>query len=130
MGIQYGFDVLYPYYRRWVFGSGAKLGVYFNLPDGRTVLVNNGNLELFDEADETQIAFEGEVYLHASYKILPNVSLQAAYEIWYLYGGAFARDQVSYTVNPFTGTSMSADDDIFIQGTTAGVHRSRSGWSE
>jgi len=61
-----------------VVGSGAKLGLYGNIADGRTVLVNNGNLESFNEADETQISFESEVYLHVSYKILPRVTLRAA----------------------------------------------------
>ena len=120
-GAQYGFDLLYPYYRRWVFGMKTKLGGYMNLADGRATMINDNVLQFDNETEDPQLGFFGELGLHASYKLLPRVTLTGGYEFWYIYGAAFAWEQELYYVSPFTGTNLNTDGDAVYHGATAGV---------
>lgn len=120
-GAQYGFDLLYPYYRRWVFGVKTKLGAYVNFASGQSTLVNDNVLQFNNETDDPQFGFFGEIGLHASYRLLPRVTLTGGYEFWYLYGAAFALEQELYYLSPFTGTSLNTDGDAVYHGATAGV---------
>jgi hypothetical protein len=121
IGMQYGFDILYPYYRRWVFGAKAKLGLYGNIAEGNSSLINDGEVQFDNSSEEFQIGFNGEFGVHAAFKILPRVTATAGYEFWYLYGAALAWEQELYYLNPFSGSSLDTDEDVFYHGATAGV---------
>jgi hypothetical protein len=121
IGLQYGIDVRYPYYRRLIFDISGKFGGYANIANGQATLYNDSLLQFYNQSQDFQLSFECEIGFHVSYKILPRLTATAGWEFWYLYGAGFAWDQEMYYVNPFTGSSMKTDGDAVYHGGTAGL---------
>jgi hypothetical protein len=120
-GIQYGFDVIYPFRERLTLATKFKVGAYGNVADGQTTLINDGVVEIFNDSQDVQFTFLGEWGLYATYKILPRVTARGGYEFWYLYGVAEAVDQDLRFLASFSGGNLNTDSDSFYHGVTGGV---------
>jgi hypothetical protein len=123
IGAQGGFEMLYPIgtTNRLTISSKLKGGVYANIADSTTQLVNAGVVQLNSSADKTQIAATVEYGLMANLQLTPRVSIHAGYEVWYLVGVALAPEQNVSPMTRNTGRSMITDDDSWFHGGTVGV---------
>ncbi|MFV2067467.1 MAG: BBP7 family outer membrane beta-barrel protein [Pirellulales bacterium] len=120
-GLQYGFDLLYPFGDRWVFTSKGKIGGYVNLISGDLTLDNDGGYVQINDADEVELSLLGEWGTYLSCRISPNISARIGYEFWYVSGVALAYDQVQNVVTPASGRSIDSGGDLVYHGATGGI---------
>jgi hypothetical protein len=123
IGVQGGFEMLHPIgpTNLLTVSSKFKGGVYANLAESRTQLVNAGVLQLDNEADRTQLAASVEFGLLANLQLTPRLSVHGGYEVWYLTGVALAPEQNVSPITLDTGRGIIADEDAWFHGGTLGV---------
>ncbi len=76
-------------------------------------------MNAFDK--DTDIAGIIETGSSVRYRVLRNVVASAGYEFWYLLGVATVPRQAIYSITPATGNRVSAADEVFFHGATAGL---------
>ena len=120
VGIQYGLDMLFPL-GRWETNTWLKGGVFGNIVDTSVFLADAGAVQIANSDEDLDFSALGEFGMELSFRVLPNVTLQGGYEVWWLHGIAVAPEQLQGSLNPTTGQRIDADGDTWYHGGTAGV---------
>ncbi len=121
IGPQLGVDLYRPL-GRWSTGLWSKAGIYANFVEGNMSLVNDGVTQFANgDDDNVQFAVEAEIGAFVKLQLTPRMSLQAGYELWYLYGVATATSQTASPLTPASGTNIDSEDDIFYHGASLGA---------
>jgi hypothetical protein len=118
IGPQLGLD-LYKPIGRWTTEMRSKAGVFLNYIDFDYSLVNDGVSQFNVGSEKGQLGFEAEIGFYAQYQLLPRLSIQAGYELWYLYGVATATSQDRSRI--WANDGAYSKDDIFYHGGSIGV---------
>lgn len=105
----------------WTTKARAKGGVFMNAADANTLLTNAGAVELANSDDDIEFASLIEFGYFLRYRLTQNISIQAGYEFWWVYGLAVAPDQLQATVTPRTGLDVDGNGDTWYHGGTAGI---------
>ncbi len=105
----------------WTSMTRFKGGLFGNAMDGRTGLVNAGSVEINNAADNLRFASIIEFGYYLRHRLSERVSLQAGYEVWWLYGLAIANEQVPAILTPLTGARLDGNGDTWYHGGTVGV---------
>jgi hypothetical protein len=123
IGPQAGVELLHPIGPTNLLTVSGRLkgGVYANISDSTTQLVNAGVVQLNNNADRTQLAATVELGLLANLQITPRFSVHGGYEVWYLTGVALAPAQRVSPMTLDTGRGMISDQDTWFHGATLGV---------
>jgi hypothetical protein len=105
----------------WLTVSGRlKGGVYANIVDGTTQVVNAGQVEFDNQADNVQIAGIFELGFNAHLQLTRRLSAHAGYEIWYLPGVALAPAQNVSPMTLDTGNTIRSDREAWFHGVSVG----------
>jgi hypothetical protein len=123
IGPQVGVELLHPIGPTNLLTVSGRLkgGVYANMADSTTQLVNAGVVQLDNSADRTQLAATVDFGLLANLQLTPRLSLHGGYEVWYLTGVALAPEQNVSPMTLNTGRGMITDEDAWFHGATVGV---------
>ena len=71
--------------------------------------------------DEVHWAFVGQVDLTVTYRVAKGWEAIAGYNAMWLEGVALAPDQLDFTLNPRSGSTMHADGELFMHGGHVGL---------
>jgi hypothetical protein len=133
-GIQFGGDLMY-HDTAWKWGVRYKVAPLVDVVDRTEHVaslsdnqVSAPNFFVSSEDHKTHVAALTEVGLVGSYKIRPNLSVQAAYDVNWLFGAALAPKQGFQNTNPlFLGVQHPIDTSsvLFFQGLTLGLEWAR-----
>ena len=119
LGFQYGIEMLYPL-GRWEMNTWLKGGIYGNLVDLSAVLVDAGTVQFANSDDDLDFSTLAEFGIELSYRVLPNVTIQGGYEVWWLYGFYTGHDQLRGALTANTGRRIDTED-FWFHGGTLGV---------
>jgi len=120
LGLQYGIEMYFPV-GRWTTETWMKGGLFGNFVDAGAFLADAGAVQFANSDKDLDLAVLAEFGLDLSYRLRPNVRLHTGYEIWWLYGAAFAPQQLQGTITPATGTSVHDGEDTWFHGGTVGI---------
>lgn len=120
-GVQVGADMLYPTSLRCNMGFRGKAGLYANLSERRSFLSNDGNIVINSGDSDTDWAGMFEFGIFANYSILPHLRLSAGYDFWWMTQMATITEQRPTIITPATGTTVFADDDVYVHGASLGA---------
>ena len=105
-GIQVGADWMYPMGIRGHSGFRGKAGIYANLAERRSFLINDGSLLVNSGASNTDWAAQFEMGWFANYYVIPQLRLSAGYDFWWMTQMATISEQRPTSITPGTGTSV------------------------
>lgn len=122
IGPQAGVEMLHPIGATNMLTVSGRLkgGIYANIVDGRTQLVNAGQVELDNRADKVQVAGIFELGFNAHFQVTRRLSAHAGYELWYLPGVALAPAQKVSPMTLDTGKRIRSDREAWFQGLSLG----------
>lgn len=110
------------HYYRFGYQITGKAGAYGNNIDMRQLAGNVGEAPIRNAgSDEGHWAFIGQVDATISYRICKNWSALAGYEALWIDGVALAPDQLDFTNNPNSGTTLNHDGNVFMHGGHVGI---------
>ncbi len=121
LGGHIGGDMAYPLSQRMSVAAKGRMGVFANFNQGQAFLSNRGTVRVNAFDKDTDIAGIIETGSSVRYRVLRNVVASAGYEFWYLLGVATVPRQAIYSITPATGNRVSAADEVFFHGATAGL---------
>jgi len=108
VGLQVGGDYIYRNCK-WSWGVKAKAGPYVNLADQFSDVVTDatgdpwvqgGDLDIHTTARKNEASLVAELGFVGTYKIRPNITLQASYELMWITGLALAAEQLRFERDP------------------------------
>ncbi len=101
----------------------GKAGVFGNEASEHQSVFDNNNTTTLRSAGGTDgtVAFVGDVDLAASYKLCDHVSFIAGYYLLWATNVALAPDQLDFSFNSDSGTTVHDRGTLFVNGATAGV---------
>ncbi|MEE8451235.1 MAG: BBP7 family outer membrane beta-barrel protein, partial [Thermoguttaceae bacterium] len=125
-GLQVGFDYVFRKCK-WNWGFHGKTGPYINFADQISRIVTDAagdepagpDLDVRRVADADDAALLVEVGVEGSYKIRPNMSLRASYDLMWMVGMARAADQLDFDLGNIP--QLNNDATMFIHGLSLGV---------
>jgi hypothetical protein len=121
IGPQVGLEMYYPLSKRVFVNSRLKGGIYLDIAESQTRLFNQGTLVLNNSAKDQDLAGMFEISSQIGFHITSELSAFAGYDIWYLTGVATNEGQLPSNFGITQGNGVSINDDVFIQGITAGL---------
>lgn len=107
----------------WFFMSQAKAGLFGN-PNHQEQLVTDLDIPLLirdTRTDDTALAFVGELEFALGINLNPNVTVKAGYLLTWIDGVSLAPDQLDFTNNANSGTSLDDSGSFLAHGFTLGV---------
>jgi len=121
IGGQVGIDLTYPVTCRMWSDMRARAGVFANFAENRFQLTNNNVLQIFNEADTTELAGMIELGGGLRYYLTNNFHIRGGGELMYITEVATALDQFGPVMAPGTGRQINAGDSIFLFGFSVGA---------
>lgn len=121
IGAQVGADIVYPVSLRTNVGIRGKAGAYANFAERETLLTNAGSVVLNAGDEDVDIAGIIEMGVFSTYQITPSIRLTSGYEFWYMPNLATVPEQRPALLTPSSGSSVTAEDDVFLHGGSLGV---------
>jgi hypothetical protein len=118
LGPQVGMDLFYTQ-GRWTSKFVGQAGAYANYVEGDLALLQDDKPGLLLGDDQVQFACVAEGGYYVNFQLLPRVSLQAGYELWWVYGAATATSQEKDLLDRHT--EIETDDDFFYHGGSLGI---------
>jgi len=127
VGLQIGFDYVIQKCK-WNWGFHGKTGPYINFADQVSRIVTDaagdetsGSFDLDERrvADADNVAALLEFGVESSYKIRPNVSLRASYDLMWMIGMARAAEQLDFDLNSVP--KLRSEAVMFTHGLSLGV---------
>ncbi len=128
VGPQAGFDWYFDH-NNWRLGTRLKGGALVNFADQATsvqILGLNGAPLVANrdqKASDSALAFVGEVNFVAAYRLRPNFSIRASYDLLWATSLALAQNQVTFTPSPIA--TIADHHSLFYQGGSIGFELSR-----
>ncbi|MCR9296230.1 MAG: hypothetical protein NXI32_26255 [bacterium] len=120
-GIQIGADWMYPFCIRGNSGFRGKGGVYANVAERRSLLINDGTLLINAGDSSTDWAGVFEFGWFANYYVIPQLRFSAGYDFWWMTQMATISEQRPTSITPATGTTVFSEDDVLVHGASLGV---------
>ena len=125
-GLQIGFDYVFRQCK-WNWGFHGKTGPYVNFADQISRIVTDAagdeigtediNMRRVADAEDASLLLE--LGVEGTYKIRPNVSIRASYDMMWMVGMARAAEQLDFNLN---GVSrLNNDAAMFTQGVSLGI---------
>lgn len=121
IGGQVGIDLTYPVTCRVWSDLRARAGVFANFAENRFQVTNNNVLQIFNEADTTELAGMIEFGGGLRYYLTNNFHIRGGGELLYITEVATALDQFGPVMAPGTGRAINAGDSIFLFGFSVGA---------
>jgi len=126
VGLQVGCDMMY---RRckWSWGVRTKAGPFINMADQNSDVVTDalgdpwfkgGDLDIHRLARKNEASLVAEVGFTGTYRIRPNLTLNATYDFMWVTGLALAAEQLRFERNP--PTEVNVDGHIYYHGLSLG----------
>jgi hypothetical protein len=121
IGGQVGVDMTYPITCRMWSDLRARAGAFANFAENRFQLSNNGALQIFNEADTTELAGMIEFGGGLRYYVTNNFHIRGGGELMYVTEVATALEQFGPVMTPGTGRAIDAGDSFFLFGFSLGA---------
>ena len=124
IGPHWGSELFYDVGNRLSWSFASKVGVYANINQFDTQLINNGVggvTPLIVEDDEVTIAGSIELGLNGHYQLSERARFRFGYSILWLTEVATVADNFPEVITPSTGANSSDSDDVFFHGLRVGL---------
>ncbi|HBJ37668.1 MAG TPA: hypothetical protein DDZ51_23505 [Planctomycetaceae bacterium] len=121
IGGQVGIDMTYPITCRMWSDMRARAGAFANFAENRFQLTNNDALQIFNEADTTELAGMIEFGGGLRYYLTNNFHIRGGGELMYVTEVATALNQFGSVMTPGTGRAIDASDSFFLYGFSVGA---------
>lgn len=109
---------------RWGFEATGKAGIFANDASQDTgALIDFPNFQVRParSADETDVAFLGDVNFTVIYQLNSTWNLRTGYNLMWIDGVALAPDQLDFTNTATSGTQLTNNGSVFFHGVSAGL---------
>lgn len=120
IGPQLGLDLYYPI-GHWSSTFRGKAGMYANYADGGMDLTNAGVLQFANDDSKVHFAASAELAYLLSYRLTRHLTVNAGYEMWYVYGLATSPAQPPWTLTPLAGRDLKSTENLFVHGGSLGL---------
>ncbi len=122
IGPQAGVEMLHPVGATNILTVSGRLkgGIYANIVDGRTQVINADVVQFDNRVETFQIAGIFELGFNAHLQLTRRLSAHAGYELWYLPGVALAPAQNVSPMTLDTGNRIRTDREAWFHGLSLG----------
>jgi hypothetical protein len=121
IGGQLGIDMTYPITCRMWSDMRARAAAFANFAENRFQLSNAGALQIFNEADDVELAGMVEFSGGLRYYVTNNFHVRGGGEMMYVTEVATALDQFGSVMAPTTGRALDVGDSFFLFGFSVGA---------
>ncbi len=120
IGPHIGAELYYDVGNRWSASLVSKLGVYANINETDTVLVNNGTRYLDIDDDNGTFSASYEFGLNAHLRLSSRARFRMGYNFIWFGEVASVADNISPFLSPSTGSNAGDSDDMLFHGASFG----------